>query len=206
MRMLTPVVLAVTLAASGAASRPAAAQDVLIDRVLATVEGRVITLSDVRAARVVGLGGTGRGGGSTDAVLSALIDRALVLEEVERYAPPEPEAADVDRAVAALRAARGPAFDDAARAVGLDDAAVRLWARNDLRIERYLAQRFAATIELTDEDIESYRRAHAGDPGPARDDAAIRAAVTAERRTALVREWIDGLRARAGVSISAPVP
>lgn len=207
--MRTAVILVVISIALGAAPTTVRAQDVLIDRVLATVEGRVITLSDVRAARALGLVTAGTDAGSTEAVLNVLIDRALVLEEVERYAPPEPDPAAIDRAVAAIRAPHAASFDASLRVAGLDDTAVRQWVRNDLRVERYLAQRFAGTVEPTDDDIETYRRRHAEDPGrsgQAPDDAAVRAAVTAERRAALVREWIDGLRARAGLSISTRVP
>src|SRR6266850_4885668 len=75
-----------------------------IDRVLAVVAGQIITLSDVTAARALGLQSPGDAGDPVRAVLSKLMDRELVLAEVERYAPPEPAAAAVDREIDAIRA------------------------------------------------------------------------------------------------------
>src|SRR5262245_29227888 len=61
-----------------------------IDRVLAVAAGQIITLSDVNAARDLGIATPGAAADPVRAVLSQLIDRELVLAEVERYAPPEP--------------------------------------------------------------------------------------------------------------------
>src|SRR5437588_8159692 len=56
-----------------------------IDRVLAVVAGQVIMLTDVIAARDLGLV-TPEGADPIRGVLARLIDRELVLAEVERYA------------------------------------------------------------------------------------------------------------------------
>ena len=77
----------------------------IIDRVLAVAAGELIMLSDVTAARDLGpRAGSRRRGDPIGAVLSALIDRELILAEVDRYAPPEPGADAVDREVQAVRA------------------------------------------------------------------------------------------------------
>src|SRR5262245_27751458 len=75
-----------------------------VDRVLAVVAGQLIMLSDVTAARALGIIEPAPGADPVASVLSRLIDRELMLAEVDRYAPPEPEAADVDREVEAVRA------------------------------------------------------------------------------------------------------
>jgi len=183
------------------------AQDVVVDRVLATVDTRMVTLSDVRAVRALGLVVPPQGTDATTAILNALVDRVLVLEEVERYAPPDPETATVDRGVAAIRSAHASSYDAALSSAGLDESFVRHWVRNDLRIESYLSQRFAGVLEPSDDDIETYRRAHAAQAGAGQplDDASVRTAVVAERRAALVREWIDGLRSRASVTLAPPL-
>ena len=62
--------------------------DEVIDRVLAVVAGDLIMQSDLRAARDLGLATAGDGVDPDRAILSQLIDRALILDEVERYAPP----------------------------------------------------------------------------------------------------------------------
>ncbi len=84
-------------------SRSARADEV-IDRVLAVVAGDLIMQSDVRAARELGLVNAGDAADPDRAVLSQLIDRALILDEVERYAPPEPAPDAIDRAFRAVRA------------------------------------------------------------------------------------------------------
>src|SRR5205085_6678383 len=74
-----------------------------IDRVLAVVAGQLIMLSDVVAVRDLGIVTADAGGDPVGSVLTKLVDRELMLAEVDRYAPPEPENADIDREVAAVR-------------------------------------------------------------------------------------------------------
>src|SRR6185436_10506172 len=64
----------------------------------------LIMQSDVMAARQLGLVSPGNAPDPNRAVLSILIDRALVLAEVDRYAPPEPS-------VQAIESARDPATE-----------------------------------------------------------------------------------------------
>ena len=118
----------------------------LLDRVLAVAAGDIIMLSDVRAARELGLVDPGSAPDPDRAVLSTLIDRALILGEVDRYAPPEPDAASIDRAAAVVRTRfSSPAAYDAALArAGSDERQLHERLRQDLRIRAYLDQRFAA--------------------------------------------------------------
>ncbi len=119
----------------------------VIDRVLAVVNGDLIMLSDVTAARELGLVAIDNAADPIRAVLSALIDRALELDEVDRYAPPEPSADAVDREVAMVRV-RFPsqaAFDAALARAGIDLQHLRATLREDLRIRAYLDQRFVAS-------------------------------------------------------------
>src|SRR6185436_6670477 len=86
-----------------------AARAEVIDRVLAIVNDHLITLSDVRRVVELGLANTGRITDATEVVLSQLIDRRLVLDEVERYAPPEPaQAAIAERLIAIQQQVSGP--------------------------------------------------------------------------------------------------
>src|SRR5579862_6227342 len=85
-----------------AAPRPAAAAEI-VDRVLAVVGGEVIMLSDVTAAQVLGFVVPSARADSTREVLSRLIDRALMLAEVNRYAPPDPPAEQIADGLRAIR-------------------------------------------------------------------------------------------------------
>ncbi len=116
-----------------------------LDRVLAVVGGQVILLSDVTAARELGLQDADGAGDPIRVVLNKLVDRELVLAEVDRYAPPEPDARAIDRGVASVRG-RFPspqAFATTLERSGIDENHVREIVRQDLRVVAYLNQRFA---------------------------------------------------------------
>lgn len=117
---------------------------VLLDRVVARVNEVAITLSDVRVATALRLVQVPRGEDATLAATRALIERRLMLLEVERFAPPEPEAELLEQELAALRTRAGSAADLEAlmRATGLSGAALADLARDSLRIQAYLGVRF----------------------------------------------------------------
>jgi hypothetical protein len=130
----------------------------VVDRVLAVVSGDLITLTDVTAARDLGLVSPGDAADPVRAVLTQLIDRELQLAEVERYAPPEPSADDVDREVQAVRA-RIPsqqALDAVLARSGIDLQHLRETLRENLRIRAYLDQRFAAAGDRRQERINDW--------------------------------------------------
>ena len=156
------------------------ASDEIIERVVAVAAGDVITLTDVAAARDLGLVQTGDARDPSREIVSRLIDRAVMLAEVDRYAPPEPSAAEIDSGVQTVRARFNTlqAFDAALAKVGMDERSLRDTIRQDLRIRAYLDLRFIVA--------------------PASDAAGQTAA--AERRDALVTAWIAGLRRRATIT------
>ena len=135
-----------------------------IDRVLAVVAGQLITLTDVTAAIDLGLQSADGAADPVRAVLSRLIDRELVLAEVDRYAPPEPTTAAVDLAVERVRQrlSSSAAFDAALARSGIDEQHLRETLRQDLRIRAYLDQRFSAASDrratLVDEWMAGLRR------------------------------------------------
>jgi hypothetical protein len=105
------------------------------------VGGGAITLSDVRTAMDLRL----IDATDLDVATEALVQRALILREVERYAPPEPDVRTVDQRVSQIRESFTPdQFDAILAAGGFNPSRLRAWVRDDLRIVAYLAQRFAA--------------------------------------------------------------
>jgi hypothetical protein len=182
----------------------------VIDRILAVVNGSIVTLSDVRGAMRLGLVEAPPTGPALQGVRERLIERRLTLMEVERYAPPEPPAEKIDARVAATRArfAAAAEFEGAMAESGLMLDELRRHHRDDLRIDAYLQQRFGAALQPTDEDLTTHYRAHeaaftrGGELRPfdeVRDE--VRAALIAERREALIRDWIAGLRRRADIIV-----
>ena len=116
----------------------------IIDRVLAVVSGAVIMQSDVLAAFELGMVAPGTTDDPMAAVLSQLIDRQLMLAEVDRYVPPEPSADAIDRAAQQVRArfATASAYDAALARSGMGEERLRRLLRDELRIRAYLDERF----------------------------------------------------------------
>jgi len=182
----------------------------IIDRVLAVAAGALITLSDVTAARDLGL--VPVPGGVSDpiaAILSTLIDRELILAEVDRYAPPEPGADAVDRDVQAVRArfATPSALAAALSTSGIDENHLRETLREDLRIRAYEDQRFIVPAP-SDDELGRYYRDHPqaftrqGQLVPFDAARADIARLTSEdRRKTLIADWVAGLRRRADVTV-----
>lgn len=144
---------------------------VLLDRVVARVGDQAITLSDARAAAGIGLVERAPGEEAIAAATRGLIDRQLMLTEVARFSPPEPDPQAVNREVAALEARAGSRaqLDALMRSTGLNGGRIRELARDNLRIQAYLTQRFgatqdAATIERWIADLR--RRADVQLAGP----------------------------------------
>jgi len=179
----------------------------LIDRVVARVDGYALTLSDLRMAIALGIVQPPPGGGEAVGT-DQLVDRQLVLAEVSRFAPPEPSPAALDREVAALAAQTGGRLPDIMTSTGLTDARLREIARDNLRIEAYVSQRFGTSAQLTEEEVLEYYRFHPEEftrdgrltPfGEAEPAARQRAA--AERRAATLAQWMRDLRARTEVVV-----
>jgi parvulin-like peptidyl-prolyl isomerase len=158
------------------------AQSEIIDRVLAVVTGEVITQSDVDGAIALGLvPAAGRPLGPAQGrkdersvALDRLIERALMLNEVRRYAPPEPNEAAIDQRLQTIRQrfSSPAALDEALATFGTDEARLREFVRDDLRIQAYLDERFASP-----------------EPG---------------RRNAMIADWLTGLRRRTEVTVLYP--
>jgi hypothetical protein len=205
--LIGALVLAFSCAGLAASSQPVA--DV-IDRVLALVAGQVITLSDVRAATEIGLIDSGIDSDPVRGALHKLIDRELMLSEVERYSPPEPEEAAVDGRLALLanRFGSPEGLRAAMVRVGMTEPRLRGIVRDDLRIEAYLQQRFTAAAQPTDEEVARYytgRREQFVSDGRVPELPEIqqdaRRRLTAERREEMVENWLSGLRRRSEIVI-----
>jgi hypothetical protein len=198
---------ALVVAAVAFASISGAAQT-LLDRVAARVNGTVILLSDVRAAVSLGLV---EGVADSPEVVEQMVQRTLLIDEVNRFPPPEPTASAVDAEVDRLRTHAGGSLDVVTTATGITAEHIRLLARDRLRIQTYLDQRFGLTVPLTDEQVLQYYRDHpdefrsSGQVVPferAQGLARERAGLEQRRRT--IEAWLRDLRARAAVTVPAP--
>lgn len=182
----------------------------VIDRILATVGGSLILQTDAVAAVRLGFVQPPAQADALQWTMDRLIERRLMLIEVDRYGPPEPELSQVDARVREIdeRIGSGTRLEAILRETGMTVDQLRLWVRDDLRIEAYVQQRFGATFQPSEDDVVAYYRAHPAEFtrggrlltfAEARD--AARAAVLAELRAAAVRDWVSGLRRRTEVNV-----
>ena len=117
----------------------------IIDRILAVVDGAIIMQSDVTMTVRLGLVPGSAAADPIAAPLDVLIERRLILEEVDRYAPPDPPDAEVDRRLADIHTRAGARFDSILLESGISVDQLRRHIRDDLRIESYLQQRFGSS-------------------------------------------------------------
>lgn len=180
---------------------------VVLDKILAIVNGEVVTMSDVRAARELRLVG-GPEAMTEDGVLDALIERRLTIAEVGRYTSAEPAAVDVETRRKTWEASlpRGTDTATVLRAVGMRDAALAAWFKDDLRMAAYLEQRFTAAAQPTRQQAQTYFQQHSADfavngvtPLFASVEPEVRRRVAAERRATRIKDWVDSLKQRAEI-------
>jgi len=183
----------------------------LLERVVARVSGYAITLTDVRAAVALGVVEAPASADRDAVATDRLIDRQLMLAEVARFAPPEPDAAAIAAEAAGITARAGSDLAAVMASTGIDQGSIRDIARDTLRIQAYLDQRFGATVQLTEDEVTQYYRIHPdeftrdGTLAPfAEVESLVRARAGAERRAATVAQWVRDLRARSDVSLPKP--
>jgi hypothetical protein len=180
----------------------------LLDKVLARIGTTAVTLTEVRAAVGLGLVEVKPGENAEAVGLERVIERQIVLNEVARFPPPEPTAAEVAEQVAAMKAHAGASYDRLAASAGLDETRLQELARQTLRVRAYTTQRFGTMAQVTEEEARKYFDDHPEQftrngvrlsfeqAAPA-----ARQRASAERLGNTIDEWIRDLRARADVVI-----
>jgi hypothetical protein len=80
------------------------------------------------------------------------VERALVLTEVDRFQPPEPDPIEITIRVDALERVAGStaAFEKLLAVTGMTREQLRRHIRDDLRITTYLNQRFGANTAVAE--------------------------------------------------------
>jgi hypothetical protein len=185
----------------------------LLDRVVARIGNYAITLTDVQAALGLGLIQPQQGAEPIGPGTQQMIDRQLVLTEVVRFPPPEPDSGAIDKEVARLKANAGAQLPALAQSTGLSETRIRELARDDLRILSYLDQRFGTTVQVSDDEVARYFQEHeseftrGGELMPFDEGETLaRQRASAERRRAIIDQWTRDLRTRADVTVNPPAP
>jgi len=183
-------------------------QPQLLDRTLALVGGQPITLSDARAAIALGLVEADRSADPIPGVVGRLVDRELVLREVQRYSPPAPAESAVTAKLEEIHQhfSNAAALADVLDRFGFAETRLVAWVRDDLRTQAYLAQRFASASAPTDAEIAAAynaARAEFESRNQTFEQAMpiLRERMTSSRRNELIADWLSDLRRRTEVVI-----
>jgi hypothetical protein len=188
----------------------------LLDRVIAVVSGTVITLSDARAAITFGLVETPKSEDPIAVAMQWLVDRQLVLDEVNRYETPDADLSTVEPVFSEIRKklAGGKGMAAVLASLGLDEDGAKRFVRDTLRVQQYLAKRFESILPGTDEQLRQHYAAHRGQfvrdgrqltLEEARD--LVQESLQATRRVQAIDDWLARLRRRAEVNeLYLPVP
>jgi len=180
---------------------------ILLDRVVARVNGQIITLSDLEIALATGIVVAP----AADVALATeqLIQRQLLLFEVDRFPPPEPDPVAVDAELARIRTQTAARTAGAAGLIQIDEQQMRQGARNTLKISAYLDQRFGVNVQVSDEEARAYYASHPaafsrdGAVQPfERVEATVRQLASVARREATIDQWMTELRQRADVVVN----
>jgi hypothetical protein len=181
----------------------------VVDRVVAVVGSGVITLSDARAMLAFGFVRPAGASPLAEAV-DHLVNRQLILDEVNRYAEPAPDRALLDGRLDEVkkRLTDAAALQAAMNSTAMTELRLRDFVSDTLRIESYLGQRFNAQAQPSPDEVERYFQDHrdefasGGDVPPFETvRERVQARVLVERRTALIADWLDRLRRRSTVVI-----
>ncbi len=183
------------------------AQPVLLERTLALVGGQAITLSDARAAIALQLIVIPKGEDPLASATMQLVDRELVLREVQRYAPAAPAEGEITARLDDIKKRlEASELAPLLRAHGFTEMRLRAWVRDDLRTEVYLAQRFASATAPSDSDVSAAYLRQRGEFDQAgltfeQASSIVRDRLVAARRAELVADWLSELRRRTDVVI-----
>ena len=175
----------------------------IIDKVVATVDRKLIMLSDVRAVTELGVLAMGSNEGSESQVTSRLINSILILVEVDRFLVSEPPQPVIQRRIDELKEHHSTvkSFETAWKSVGMTEERLYRLVRNDLRIDIYLRQRFTSTAEPTNAELVQYHKenqhqyVHNGSRLSFNDARElVRDDLLEERRQVIIQNWIARLR------------
>jgi hypothetical protein len=175
-----------------------------LDRLLARIGTTAVTQTDVIAA--VGLGLVDAKSADDPDALKQVIDRQLMLAEVARFPPPEPPADAVDKQLEMMKMHAGDGLMKLLQSTGLDEMRLRDLARDTLRIQAYVAQRFGTSRQVTSDDVRRYYDEHQaqftrdGKVIPFEEaEADARRLASATRLRDAISQWVSELRMRADV-------
>lgn len=176
--------------------RQVTAQTVLVDRIVAVVEGRPVLLSEVRGMEQVS-------GRSPAEALEALIDERLMIREAARLPQATLTAEEEERAFESLRAR-------ASAAASVPERDLRQIARRQATIVKYVEFRFRPQVRVDEDAVRrAYEEAWSGRAEAPDFEAAapaLRRRLAEDDLRQRMEAWVKDLRAGADVRYNADSP
>jgi hypothetical protein len=87
-----------------------------------------------------------------------LIERQVILGEVARFPAPEPTDMAVDELLATMKLRAGSQLGAMMEATGIDEPRIRALARDTLRIQAYIRQRFGVAASVNAPEVRQWIR------------------------------------------------
>jgi hypothetical protein len=189
-----------------------------LDRIIATVDERAITQTELDRAVLTGAIAKEPGEAEEpyrDRVLSEMIDEYLRYRDALRFLPAPPDPARVDDAFEAVRArlrAAGKDPEAEFRVAGMSDVEVRASLERQLVVTQYVRDRFAALAFVSPDDLaqeyaavtEEYRKTGRTPPARAALEEELRDRVRDRRTAEEVGKWTKELREKARITRLGP--
>ena len=140
------------------AFNPVIAQAVLVDRIAGAIDGEVITYSDVRIERTLGLSE-----GSDREILQRVIDRRLLLREAERFKITEgdEDIQKVQKRLGDIKARMGEdQFLEVFREYNLTEADILKMLKGEILAEKFINFRVNFFVVISNETVKAYYSEH----------------------------------------------
>jgi hypothetical protein len=192
-----------------------------IDRLLAAVNGKIVTELDLGIARTLDAVlqfGKNAALQSRQKELDRLINQELIRQEMENYPIPESDRAEVEREVQAQLENLRDAYAEIGglpallRQLGLQQDELVAKVRTLVLSEKFISLRFGPFITVTDAEVEAYysgrllpqlRERGIDIPPPAAVAAQISALLREEKKNQAWLQWIDNIKIHSRIEFFA---
>jgi hypothetical protein len=193
----------------------------VIDRIAVTVGNRVITesmvISEIRLAAFQDGKEPDFSPAAKRAAAERLVDRMLLIQEMDDSRYPEPAMADILEQIAGFRKQQFPseeAFRTELARRFLDETELRQYFQLQHRILQFIEVRFRTGVQVSSEEIAAYfdtqvkpQFVKEGRPAPSLEDVSekIEEVLTSKRVDAATEEWLKQSRALARIRFRTEV-
>lgn len=203
MRRLIVILLSSLLAFSsiGFAAEP-------VERIAATLNGRIIFLSDLqRHQTFFENAGKNKAGEDSKTILERVIDNRLLRSEAHRFVLQGPTEAEIQQRLKILRERfkTENAFEEALGQTGLSLDELKQEIKEQLWVEKLLEERIYAFVFISPKEVTQYYEEHAADFGGKKQEEVeptIRKILSEEKKTTKEMEYLARLRSHAEIQVN----